>query len=106
MAQLRRDYEKFISLGAEIIAIGPEKDAEFGHFWSNEKMPFIGIPDPEHKIADLYGQENRVLSLGRMPALFIIDQQGIIRYVHRAKAMWDIPKNKEILEVLATLQKR
>jgi peroxiredoxin len=100
MTQLRRDYEKFTSLGAEIIAVGPERDEEFRRFWDNEEMPFIGIADPEHRIADLYGQENRMLALGRMPALFIVDREGSIRFIHRAKAMWDIPKNRDVLQVL------
>jgi peroxiredoxin len=103
MAQLRHDYGRFTSLGAEIIAVGPEGEARFRSFWESEKMPFIGIPDPEHRIADLYGQENRLISLGRMPAIFIIDLNGAIRYIHMAKAMWDIPPNGALIEVLKGL---
>ena len=40
-------------------------------------MPFTGIPDPKHKIADLYGQEVSITKLGRMPAQMVIDKQGI-----------------------------
>lgn len=100
MAQLRIDYQKFIDLNTEIIVIGPEKPDEFRSFWAREKMPFPGCADPAHETAGIFGQEVHLLKLGRMPALFIIDKKGIVRYIHKAKSMSDIPSNREILSVL------
>ncbi len=104
MAQLRLDYQKFRALDAEIIAIGPEQPDEFRAFWEREQMPFAGCADSAHHVADLFGQEVHLLKLGRMPALFIIDKKGIIQYIHKAKSMSDIPSNKEVLSVLASLK--
>ncbi|MBC8505141.1 MAG: redoxin domain-containing protein [Anaerolineales bacterium] len=103
MAQLRQDYEKFTELGAEIIAVGPENARTFSNYWNKNNLPFIGLPDPEHTVLKLYGQQIKLFKLGRMPAQVVIDKFGIARYVHYGQDMSDIPKNEEILALLEEL---
>jgi peroxiredoxin len=105
MAQLRQDYRKFADRQAEVIAIGPEDAKAFADFWASHKMPFPGIPDPQHKIAKLYGQKVNLLKLGRMPALVVIDKRGRLRYGHYGESMSDIPTDEEILSLLDELNK-
>jgi peroxiredoxin Q/BCP len=31
-------------------------------------LPFIGLPDPGHRVLKLYGQEMKLFKLGRLPA--------------------------------------
>jgi peroxiredoxin Q/BCP len=100
MAQLRRDYLEFMARETEILVIGPEDEKTFALYWEKEALPYIGLPDPEHRVADLYGQEVKLLKLGRMPALVVIDKYGQIRYQHYANSMRDIPPNDEILALL------
>jgi len=68
-------------------------------------MPFIGIPDPKHHVANLYGQKVDPFKLGRMPTVFLIDKEGKIRYRHYGDSMSDIPANKEVLSLLDDLNK-
>jgi len=103
MAQLRRDYDKFVILDTEIIVLGPENAAEFRKYWEKEKLPFIGLPDPELRVLKRFGQEVNIFKLGRMPAQLIIDKNGMARYVHYGHSMMDIPKNTEILSIIANL---
>ena len=63
-------------------------------------MPFIGIPDPEHKVANLYGQEFNILKLGRMPEVVVVDKDGNLRSKHNGKFIGDILSNKKILALL------
>jgi peroxiredoxin len=105
MAQLRRDYQQFVSRDAAVIAVGPESAGAFSRFWLAEKMPFTGIPDPRHTIAKLFRQEVSLLKLGRMPALFVIDKMGKVRYRHYGTSMSDIPEDTEILSLLDDLNK-
>ena len=105
MAQLRRDYQEFVNRGAEVIAVGPEREKTFAEYWGREKMPFPGIPDPKHNISNLYGQKVDPFKLGRMPALFVINKEGKIRYRHYADSMSDIPPDKEILSLLDDLNR-
>lgn len=100
MAQLRQDYQQFVDREAEIVIVGPDNQAAFVREWAKQEFPFVGIPDPEHTIADLFGQEVKLLQFGRMPALMVIDQAGQIIYTHYGASMQDIPKNQEILDVI------
>ncbi len=99
MAQLRRDYDKFVDKGVEILVIGPEDEEVFKYHWEKNNNPFIGIPDPDHQIADLYGQTVNLLKLGRMPAQVIIDKGGYIRYQHFGDLLRDITSNQYVLKV-------
>ena len=103
MAQLRQDYEKFKEQDTEVIVVGPEGAKDFKKYWSQKELPFIGLPDPEHRVLELYGQEVKLFKLGRMPAQIIIDKEGAARYVHYGNSMQDIPANEEILNLLKDL---
>ena len=103
MAQLRQEYHQFTEHETEILVIGPEDAREFRTYWAKEQLPFIGLPDPKHRVLDLYGQEVKLLKLGRMPAQVIIDKQGIIRFAHYGNGMQDIPSNQELLHTLEQL---
>jgi peroxiredoxin Q/BCP len=100
MAQLRRDYQQFVKLDTEIIVAGPEKAEAFREYWAKEALPFIGLPDPEHKVLKLYGQQVKLFKLGRMPAQMLIDKSGKVRFVHYGHSMSDIPSNQEIIELI------
>ncbi len=102
MAQLRRDYQKFVKLDTEIIVAGPEKAEAFREYWAKENLPFIGLPDPEHKVLKLYGQEVKLFKLGRLPAQMLIDKSGKVRFVHYGHSMADIPENQEIIGLIET----
>jgi peroxiredoxin Q/BCP len=100
MAQLRQDYEKFVEQDAEVVVVGPDDADDFKKYWSQKELPFIGLPDPEHRVLKLYGQEVNLFKLGRMPAQVIIDKKGLVRYAYYGSSMKDIPSNEEILDLL------
>ncbi len=102
MAQLRRDYEKYAALDTEILVAGPETAQAFREYWQKEDLPFIGLPDPEHRVLKLYGQEVKLFKLGRLPAQMLIDKEGRVRFVHYGHSMADIPQNEEILNLIET----
>jgi peroxiredoxin len=43
--------------------------------------------------------------MGRMPALFVIDKLGQVRYQQYGKSMSDIPRNQDILALLDEMNK-
>jgi peroxiredoxin len=104
MAQLRQDYQHYVKLDTEIVVIGPEGTESFQKYWEKENLPFIGLPDPEHKILKLYGQEVRLFKMGRMPAQMLIDKSGMLRYVHYGHSMADIPSNEEIINLIKQIK--
>ncbi len=103
MAQLRQDYDQFQAAGADVVVVGPEDAEAFKTYWRENDLPFVGLPDPEHRVLKLYGQETKLFKLGRMPAQVIVDSTGMARYVHYGHSMRDIPDNEEILSSLSML---
>ncbi len=100
MAQLRQDHEKFVERRTAVVVVGPEDAKAFARYFSDNHLPFVGLPDPEHRVLKLYGQEIKLFKYGRMPAQVLIDKAGVARFVHYGHDMSDIPSNEEILELI------
>ena len=100
MAQLRQDFDSFVNEKTVILVVGPENAGAFKTYWQENELPFIGLPDPSHSVLKLYGQEIKLFKLGRMPAMVVIDKEGMVRFVHYGHSMSDIPDNENILSEL------
>lgn len=100
MTNVQKDYALFQARRTEVITVGPNTAKEFQRFWEAQQMPFIGLSDVGNRVAKLYFQEFNILKFGWVPALFVIDMQQRIRFVHYGKGMSDIPDNQVILSVL------
>jgi peroxiredoxin Q/BCP len=85
LARLRDGYQEFKRRGAEILAVGPDSLPIFRQYWTNENIPFIGLPDPSHSVARMYRQEVNLFKLGRMPLNCVIDAEGYVRFAHYGK---------------------
>ncbi len=103
MTQLRQNYQHIKTLNTEVIVLGPEKSDAFKKYWKKEKLPFIGLPDPEHRVLKLYRQKVNIFRLGRMPAQMLVDRSGILRYVHYGHSMADIPSIDDLIRVIKTV---
>jgi peroxiredoxin Q/BCP len=103
LARLRDGYEEFKRRGAEILAVGPDPLLAFRQYWTNENIPFVGLPDPSHSVARMYRQEVNLFRLGRMPLSCVIDARGYVRFAHYGRSMSDIPSNEELLQVIDEL---
>jgi peroxiredoxin Q/BCP len=105
MEQLLQDYQKFAETNTELIIIGPESAEEFAKWWQEHKMPYTGIPDPNHNIAKLYNQNIRLFYGGRLPAMVVIDKGFKIRATYFSGSPSDIPSDAELLNFLDNLNK-
>lgn len=105
MAQLRQDYDAFVSRDVAVVVVGPEDAQGFAAYFQKEALPFIGLPDPKASVLKLYGQEVNLFKLGRMPAQVLIDKEGVARFVHYGHSMSDIPSNQEILALVDEINK-
>jgi peroxiredoxin Q/BCP len=106
MAQLRLDYARFQESETIVVVVGPEDGEAFREYWCANDLPFVGLPDPEHSVLKLYGQQIKLFKLGRMPAQVLVDKSGVARFVHYGHSMSDIPSNDEILGLIASLEQR
>lgn len=103
MARLRDDYQRFVGRNTEILAVGPNSPSAFEQYWQNERIPFIGLPDPDHRVARMYRQEVNLFKAGRMPLNCVIDKDGYIRFAHYGASMSDIPSDDELFRVIDEL---
>lgn len=102
--KLSDDFEKFKEYDAILYTILPDDLESAKIFEANfAKGKFPIYYDAKKKVNKMLKQEVKPLKLGRMPALLIIDTQGIIRYAYYSDSMSDIPDNEEIFEVLKNL---
>jgi peroxiredoxin len=101
---MKNDFNEFVSRKTTVIVVAPHDADEISEYWKKEGLPMIGIPDNDGKLANLYGQEWKLLKLGRMPALFVIDSKGVVAYAQYGTGMSDIPENSEILKVIDGLK--
>jgi len=97
---LRQDSDKLLKLDIEVLVVGLESADAFKKYWKKESFNFIGLPDPDHRVMNLYSQEVKILKLGRLPAQMLIDKFGILKYIYYGKSMADIPDISEIEKVL------
>jgi peroxiredoxin len=100
MAQLRQDFAEFEKRNTVIVVVGPENAESFAKYFGENKLPFVGLPDPTHTVLKLYGQEINLFKFGRMPAQVIVDKTSVARFVHYGHDMTDIPSNVEMLELI------
>ena len=103
---MRDDHAKFVEAGASIVVVAKHSAQEMKDFWKENNLPYIGIPDPDEALSKLYGQEWKATKLGRMPALFVVDQKGKIAYVHYSNGMSDIPADPTVLGEVGELTKK
>jgi peroxiredoxin len=91
-------------MGVEIIALGPDGPNAFKHYWEENELPFTGCSDIRSRVADTFYQEVNLFKFGRMPALFIIDRAGNVRYQHYGDSMSDIPENETVLKLIEEIR--
>ena len=71
-----------------------------------DDMHFPLLTDPAQIVSATYGvaMQMRIhVEWSNRPATFVIDREGVIRYVQRATSFSDRPKPQEILEELKRL---
>lgn len=100
---MRDDHEKYLSRGARIVAVARHGSEDVKRYWSENRLPFMGVPDPDGRLGDLYRQQWKLLKLGLMPALFVVDRNRKIACACYSVSMSDIPSNETVLGVIDRL---
>ena len=83
-----------------ILVVGPEDAPAFARYWREHDLSFTGLPDAEHTVLNLYGQETKLRKFGRLPAQIVVDRAGKVRSIHYGQDMTDIPSNSEMLALM------
>ena len=86
----------------EIIALVRDTQENAHDYFQKHHIPFPCLVDIQGKVYHQYEVKSTVLSLGQRPALFVIDREGIVRYID-VHALREVPDEEEIAEELRKL---
>ena len=118
IANLAGDYPKFQEVNAEIIAISTDTPEKALKTQKKSHSSFPILLDEKGRVAHLYGvlvekrewKDIPAFMYGKkagtyaMPAVFIVDPQGVLRYSYVGSSFTDRPSNEDLLEALNELQ--
>jgi peroxiredoxin Q/BCP len=96
----RDHFQDFQDAGAEVIGISSDNEESHGSFADHHKLPFILLSDTGNKIRSQFGVPTDLLGLLPGRVTYIIDKQGIIKYIFNSQ----IRINKHISESLRILK--
>ena len=100
LCEYRDGIESFAGLGVSVVGISSDNLESHQKFRSKHDLPFVLLSDPDLEVAKLYGSKG---TFGMKRAVFLIDENGIVRYAHiEALAVFRRRAN-ELLEVIEKL---
>ena len=77
----RDQYEEFLALDAEVVGVSSDSVASHQKFATRHRLPFPLLADEDGAVRKLYEVPRALLGLLPGRVTFVIDQQGIIRYI-------------------------
>lgn len=100
---MRDQHHLFEAVGAPVAVVVRERAERLREHWAGLRLPFVCVPDPDGRVAAPWGQQWRLLKLGRLPAQFVVARDGRVAFAHYARDMTDIVGNETILGVVNSL---
>ncbi len=100
MMQVHQEIKKFEEKKVKVMAICPENQKQIERYLTKQPLAFDVVADSTHEVAKTFGQQVKLLKLGRTPAQIVLDSEEKKVFEHYAKNMADIVENETILKQL------
>ena len=100
LCDYRDGIEEFSGLGVEVVGISADDAASHAGFRDKHDLPFILLSDVDLAVADSYGCKGL---LGMKRGVFLVDELGMLQYVHVEALAVFRRSREELLEVIRTL---
>lgn len=99
----RDQYQDFQDLGAEVVGVSSDSEASHQKFTQKHRLPFPLLADTGGRVRKLYEVPRALLGLLPGRVTFIIDKEGVIRYIFNSmnRATDHVSTAKEVLTNLA-----
>ena len=96
------ELSQFSNVGAQVLAVSHQDIASHETFSGKHKFGFPLLSDPDKKVLSDYG----VVGFAGLPrrSVFVIDPNGVVKYVHRALVGVTFRPVKELIEAVANAQ--
>jgi peroxiredoxin Q/BCP len=102
LCSYNNELAQFEKVGAQVLAISHQNMTSHDKFADKHKFGFPLLSDPDKKVLNDYG----VVGFAGLPrrSVFVIDPNGVVKYVHRALAGVTYRPVKELIEAIANAQ--
>lgn len=100
LCDYRDGIEAFEGLGVRVIGISRDDAASHRAFKEKHGLPFTLLSDPDLEVAEAYDSKGM---LGMKRSLFLVDEEGVIRYRHVESLPIFRRAREEILEAIEAL---
>jgi peroxiredoxin Q/BCP len=98
LCDYRDGIEAFKGLGVTVVGISRNDAESHRRFKAHHDLPFTLLSDPDLAVAGLYDSKGM---LGMKRSVFLVDEHGIIRYLHVERVALFRRTREELLEVIA-----
>jgi peroxiredoxin Q/BCP len=100
LCEYRDGIESFSELGVSVVGISSDDLESHRDFRNKHDLPFVLLSDPDLEVAKRYGCKG---ALGMKRAVFLVDEQGLVRYAHVEALALFRRRADELLEVINAL---
>ncbi len=101
LCEYRDGVEAFADLGVRVVGISKDDAASHQKFREKHELPFTLLSDSDLKVAELYDSKG---IMGMKRSVFLVDEQGIIRYLHVESLALFRRSKDELVEAIAQLE--
>ena len=100
LCDYRDGVEAFAGLGVQVVGISNDSAESHRKFRQKYDLPFTLLTDAELEVAALYDSKGL---LGMKRSVFLVDEAGVIRYLHIESVALFRRKREELLEAIRKL---
>ena len=100
LCEYRDGIESFANLGVTVVGISSDGLESHQDFRAKHDLPFVLLSDPDLQVAKLYGCKG---ALGMKRAVYLVDEQGLVRYAHVETLALFRRKANELIDVIKGL---
>lgn len=100
LCDYRDGVEAFAGLGVEVVGISNDSAESHRKFREKHALPFTLLTDRDLEVAALYDSKGM---LGMKRSVFLVDEHGVIRYLHVESVSLFRRKREELLEAIRQL---
>jgi peroxiredoxin len=103
LGQLTEVYAEFEKRGVPILVVDAQERFRARHWKQARQYPFPILSDPTARVCALYGVAKQLMvhdEWVNLPAAFVVDKAGILRYAYVGKGFSDRATAAGLLSVL------
>lgn len=100
LCDYRDGIEAFRGLGVDVVGISNDSVESHQRFKQKHNLPFTLLSDPDMGVSAQYDSKGII---GVKRSLFLLDEEGVIRYLHIETLSLFRRKRDELLEIIEAL---